>query len=242
MLLVNNFYGKQGRKASKFSGDRTPGRMPMKEKLINAIAENQEEEALKMAEDMLARGEDPHMILDASQKAMIIVGQRFEDETYFLPELIFAGETLAKIAEMVKPYLKEEESKDGDSEVLGTIVLGTVEGDIHDIGKDIVGFLLDVNNFKVYDLGIDVPIQKFVDKIKEVKPDIVALSGFLTLAYDAMRDTVQAIKDAGLRDDLKIMIGGGQMDDNVTKHVGADAYGSDATMAVSLAKSWVGGK
>lgn len=214
----------------------------MKEKLINAIAENQEKEALKLVEDMLAQNENPQTILDAGQKAMVIVGQRFEDETYFLPELVFAGETLRKIAEIIKPRLLETATEAEEAESLGNIVLGTVEGDIHDIGKDIVGFLLDVNNFKVHDLGIDVPAQKFVDKIKEVKPEIVALSGFLTLAFDAMRDTVQAIQDAGVRDDVKIMIGGGQMDDKVSTYVGADAYGSDATVAVNLAKSWVGGK
>lgn len=211
----------------------------MKEKLINAIADKHEEEALKLVADMLAQGDDPQLVLDASREAMVIVGQRFEDETYFLPELVFAGETLKKIAEIVKPLLQEKTSVD---QPLGTIVIGTVAGDIHDIGKDIVTFLLDVNNFDVHDIGIDAPAQKFVDKIKEVKPEVVALSGFLTLAYDSMLNTVQAIQDAGLRDDVKIMIGGGQMDEKVSKYVGADAYGSDATVAVNLAKSWIGGE
>jgi 5-methyltetrahydrofolate--homocysteine methyltransferase len=125
---------------------------------------------------------------------------------------------------------------------LGKIVIGTVAGDIHDIGKDIVTFLLDVNNFDVHDLGIDVPAQKFIETIKDVKPEVVALSGFLTLAYDSMRNTVQAIQDAGVRDDVKIMIGGGQMDDKVSTYVGADAYGADATVAVKLAKAWIGGE
>jgi 5-methyltetrahydrofolate--homocysteine methyltransferase len=211
----------------------------MKEKLINAIADKREEEALKLVEDMLAQGEDPQLVLDASREAMVIVGQRFEKGTYFLPELVFTGEMLGKIAEIVKPRLQVKESV---GEPLGKIVIGTVAGDIHDIGKDIVTFLLDVNNFDVHDLGIDVPIQEFVDTIKKVKPEIVALSGFLTLAYDSMRDTVQAIKDAGLRDDIKIMIGGGQMDDRVSTYVGADAYGADATVAVKLAKAWIGGE
>ena len=211
----------------------------MKEKLVNAIADKREEEALKLVEEMLAQGEDPQVVLDASRDAMVIVGQRFEDETYFLPELVFTGETLRKIAEIVKPKLQ---TKTAAGEPLGKIVIGTVKGDIHDIGKDIVSFLLDVNNFDVHDLGIDVPEQTFVDKIKEVKPEIVALSGFLTLAYDSMRNTVQAIQDAGLRNDLKIMIGGGMMDDKVSEYVGADAYGSDATVAVNLAKAWIGGE
>jgi methanogenic corrinoid protein MtbC1 len=211
----------------------------MKEKLINAIADKHEEEALKLVEDMLAQGDDPQLVLDASREAMVIVGQRFEDETYFLPELVFTGETLRKIAEIVKPRLQGKTSVD---QHLGKIVIGTVAGDIHDIGKDIVTFLLDVNNFDVHDIGIDAPAQKFVDKIKEVKPEIVALSGFLTLAYDSMRNTVQAIQDAGLRNDVKIMIGGGQMDEKVSTYVGADAYGADATVAVNLAKAWIGGE
>ena len=211
----------------------------MKEKLINAIADKHEEEALKLVEDMLAQGEDPQLVLDASREAMVIVGQRFEKGTYFLPELVFTGEILSKIAEIVKPLLQEKESV---TEPLGKIVIGTVAGDIHDIGKDIVTFLLDVNNFDVHDLGIDVPAQKFVDAIKKVKPQIVALSGFLTLAYDSMRDIVKAIQDAGVRDDVKIMIGGGQMDDKVSTYVGADAYGADATVAVKLAKAWIGGE
>ena len=211
----------------------------MKEKLINLIADKHEKEALKLVEEMLAQDVDPQLVLDASREAMVIVGQRFEDETYFLPELVFAGETLRKIAEIIKPRLQEKATVD---KPLGKIVIGTVAGDIHDIGKDIVTFLLDVHNFEVHDLGIDVPAQKFVDTIKEVKPEIVALSGFLTLAYDSMRDTVQAIQDAGVRDDVKIMIGGGQMGDQVSTYVGADAYGADATVAVKLAKAWIGGE
>jgi 5-methyltetrahydrofolate--homocysteine methyltransferase len=211
----------------------------MKEKLIDAIADNQEEKALKLVEEILAQGVDPQLVLDASREAMVIVGQRFEDETYFLPELVFAGETLRKVAEIVKPRLQE---KAAVNQPLGKIVIGTVAGDIHDIGKDIVSFLLDINNYDVHDLGIDVPAQKFVETIKDVKPEVVALSGFLTLAYDSMRDTVQAIQDAGVRDDVKIMIGGGQMDEKVSTYVRADAYGADATVAVRLAKAWIGGE
>ncbi len=210
----------------------------MKEKLINAIADKHEEEALKLVEDMLAQGVDPQQILDAGKKAMVIVGKRFEDETYFLPELVFTGETLRKIGDIVKPRLQE---KTTESKPLGKVVIGTVDGDIHDIGKDIVVFLLDVNNFEVHDLGINVPAEKFVQEIKDVKPEIVGLSGFLTLAFDSMRNTINTIKEAGIRDDVKIMIGGAQMDDKVSTYVGADAFGNDATVAVNLAKAWIGG-
>jgi 5-methyltetrahydrofolate--homocysteine methyltransferase len=120
------------------------------------------------------------------------------------------------------------------------VLIGTVEGDIHDIGKDIVVFMLDVNGFEVMDLGIDVPVQKFVDAVKEFKPAVVGLSGFLTLAFDAMKATVEALAKAGLRDKVKIMIGGGQIDDQVRKYTGADAYGADAMAGVALAKGWIG--
>jgi len=116
-----------------------------------------------------------------------------------------------------------------------------VKGDIHDIGKDLVVFMLDVSGFEVLDLGIDVPVEKFVDAIKESGSTIVGLSGFLTLAFDSMKNTVDAIKDAGLRDQVKIMIGGGQIDEEVKSFTGADAYGRDAVAAVKLAQGWIGG-
>jgi 5-methyltetrahydrofolate--homocysteine methyltransferase len=120
-------------------------------------------------------------------------------------------------------------------------VIGTVAGDIHDLGKDIVVFMLEANDFEVHDLGIDVPAERFTQKIAEVKPEVVGMSGFLTLAFDQMRDTVDAIKEAGLRERVKIMIGGAPMDETVTRYIGADAYGRDAAAAVRLAKKWVGG-
>ena len=177
----------------------------MSKKLVNAIAEMREQEALKLAKEMVEGGEDPMAILDAAREAMGIVGQRYEEETYFLPELILAGVMLDQIAEMVKPELAKAE----EVERLGKVLIGTVEGDIHDIGKNIVVFMLDVNGFDVLDLGVDVPAQKFVEAIQEFEPQVVGLSGFLNLAFDAMKDTVEAIKKADLRDKVKIMIGGG---------------------------------
>jgi 5-methyltetrahydrofolate--homocysteine methyltransferase len=169
---------------------------------------------------------------------MAIVGQRYEEKDYFLPELIIAGDMLKAIGDMVKPKLRAQAAH---SKPLGKVVLGTVAGDIHDLGKDVVGFMLDVSNFEVHDLGVDVAAEKFVQAIQEIKPEVVGLSGFLTLAFDQMKLTVEAIKEAGLRDSVKIMIGGAIMDDSSAKYVGADAYGADATAAVKLAKSWTGG-
>ena len=119
------------------------------------------------------------------------------------------------------------------------MIIGTVAGDIHDIGKDIVVFMLDVNGFEVLDLGVDVPAQRFVDTIQESGSSVVGLSGFLTLAFQSMKDTVEAIEGAGLRDRVKIMIGGGPIDEQVRGFTGADAFGTDAMAAVELAKGWL---
>jgi methanogenic corrinoid protein MtbC1 len=204
--------------------------------LVNALADLKEEEALKIVKDRLAANEDPLKILDDARKAMEIVGKRFADSEYFMPDLVYSGEILKGVTELVKPKL----SKETESKKLGKVVFGTVAGDIHDIGKDIAIFMLDVNGFEVHDLGIDVPAQKFVDKIKETGAPVVGLSGFLALAFDSMKETVEAIKAAGLRDKVKIMIGGGQMSDDIKEYTGADAYGKDAMAGVSLAKKWIG--
>lgn len=208
----------------------------MSDQLINAIADMDEEGALTLTKELLAAGTPPTAILDDCRTAMEIVGGRFEQGEYFIPELILAGEMLKGVSAEVKPYMTG-----GAAEVQkhGKVVIGTVKGDIHDIGKDIVVFMLDVNGFEVHDLGIDVPVQSFVDKIAEVKPRVVALSGFLTLAFDSMKETVAAIEAAGLRNQVKIMVGGGTVDEQVCKYAGADAFGADAMAAVTLAKGWV---
>jgi methanogenic corrinoid protein MtbC1 len=204
--------------------------------LVITLADLKEKEALKIVEDRINAGEEPLKILDDARMGMEIVGKRFADSEYFIPDLIYSGEILKEITELVKPKL----AKAAEIKRLGKIVIGTVAGDIHDIGKNIVVFMLDVNGFEVYDLGVDVPVQKFVDKVKESGAPIVGLSGFLTLAYDSMKQTIEAIKDAGLRDKVMVMIGGGQITEEVMKYTGADAYGRDAMAGVSLAKKWAG--
>jgi len=209
----------------------------MADDLVALISELKQKEAIEMAERRLKSGQDPLKILDDGKKAMQIVGRRFSEGTYFIPDLVFSGKILEQIAELVKPGLAQA----AHTGKQGKIVLGTVAGDLHDIGKNLVTFMLDVNGFAVYDLGIDVKPQIFVDKIREVKPQIIGMSGFLTSVYQAMKDTVDAIAAAGLRNEVKIMIGGGVMDEEIRKFAGADAYGQDAMAAVNLAKDWIGG-
>ena len=207
--------------------------------LVQAMANMKEEEALRIVDDMLGSGEDPRKILDLSSEAMQVVGSRYQDGTYFLPELIMSGEMVRKIGEVLKPHLAAQK---GETKKLGTVVLGTVRGDIHDIGKDIVGFMLEVNGFTVHDLGIDQSEENFVKAVKEHQPQVLALSGFLSIAFDSMRSTIEEVEGAGLRKDLKVIIGGGQMDETVRKYTGADAYGDDAMAAVAFAKQTVGVK
>ena len=209
----------------------------MSEDLVKAMSEINEEEAIRLVNEAIEKGVDPLSILEDCQEAMNIVGERYEKGEYYLPELMMSGEILQTISDIVKPVMQTDNT--GKSSKKGKIVLGTVAGDIHDIGKDIVGFMLDVNGFEVFDLGVDVPKEKFVEKVNEVKPQVVALSGFLTVAYDAMKSTVEALKKAGLRDGLKVMIGGGQMTEMVKEYVTADAFGLDAVAAVRLAKQWI---
>ena len=211
----------------------------MAHKLVEAMANMKEQEALQIVDELLAEGEDPQKILDLSSEAMQVVGERYQEGTYFLPELIMSGEMLRKIGEVLKPRLA---AQTGAAKKLGTVVLGTVRGDIHDIGKDIVGFMLEVNGFEVHDLGIDQPEEAFVNAVKEYSPQVLALSGFLSVAFDSMKSTIEQVEAAGLRTDMKVIIGGGQMDDTVRKYTGADAYGDDAMAAVAFAKEAVGVK
>lgn len=208
----------------------------MAKDLASTLADLKEAEALEVVKDRLKADEEPLKILEDARKGMEIVGKRFADSQYFIPDLVYSGEILKEITELVKPKL----TKTAETKKLGKIVFGTVAGDIHDIGKDIVVFMLDVNGFEVYDLGVDVPAKKFVDRIKETNASVVGLSGFLTLAFDSMKETIEAMKAAGLRDKVKVMIGGGQITEEVRKYTGADAYGKDAMAGVTLAKKWSG--
>ena len=209
----------------------------MPKDFINLLADLEEEEVIKLTKQRLEAGEEALAILEDSRKAMEVVGDRFVEGQYFIPELVYSGELLKQITKLVKPHLAQT----GDTKHLGKVVIGTVAGDIHDIGLNIVEFMLSVNGFEVYNLGVDVPAEKFVEEMKETSAPVLGLSGFLTLAFDAMKDTVEALEAAGIRDKMKIMIGGGLMDDEIMKYAKADAYGSDAMAAVSLSKKWIGG-
>jgi len=209
----------------------------MKEKLIQAFVDMEEQETARLAKEMLAAGTPPMEVLEACNEALEIVGKRFECGEAFLPELMIAGEMMEALSGLLKPLLKDAPERKS----LGKVVIGTVAGDVHDIGKNIVTFLLDAQGFEVIDLGVDVPVARFVETIRESGAKVVGLSGLLTLAFDSMKATVDAIVAAGLRGQVKIMVGGAPVNEHVVAHCGADAWGRDAVAGVNLAKEWLGG-
>ncbi len=206
------------------------------QKLIDAIVGMREQEAIELATARLDAGTRPLEVLNLCKQAMEVVGQNFEQGEFFIPELVMAGEILEQITAVVKPRVAEDAEAEGERR--GTVLLATVGGDIHDIGKNIVGFMLEVNDFEVCDLGVDVPPERIIEAIEQHCPDVVALSGFLTLAFESMKNTVEAIEKAGHRDCVKIMIGGGQVDEIILEHTRADAFGANAMTAVKLCRQW----
>ncbi len=205
-------------------------------KLAKLLAELKEREALEYVQKTLSQNADPGGLLAEAREGLTAVGQKYSRSEYFIPDLIFSGEIMKGVVKLLEPHLKQgrQESR------AGKVVIGTVAGDIHDIGKSLVVFMLEANGYEVTDLGIDVPAEKFVEAVRQTNSRVVGLSGFLTLAFDAMKHTVQAIKSAGLTG-VKTMVGGGQIDEQVRSFTGAEAYGKDAMEAVRLAKNWIGG-
>jgi methanogenic corrinoid protein MtbC1 len=208
--------------------------------LVEWLADMREEEAVALANRMLLEeGANPMRVLELCRAAMDVVGKRFETGEYFLPELVLAGEMLENIGAVAKPLISTGPGE--EAKKLGKVLIGTVHGDLHDIGKNIVTFMLDINGFEVRDIGVDVPVKTFIQEIREYKPHVVGLSGFLTLAFDSMKETIAAIGSESLRSEVKIMIGGGQIDEAVRAYTGADAFGVNAVEAVSLCRNWMGG-
>jgi methanogenic corrinoid protein MtbC1 len=205
--------------------------------LVEWLSDMNEDDALDLAKKMLLEeGVSPLRVLELCRNAMDIVGKRFEEGEYFLPELVLAGEMLETIGAIAKPLITHAPGE--EPKKLGKVLIGTVHGDLHDIGKNIVSFMLDINGFDVKDIGIDVPVKTFIEEIRAYEPDVVGLSGFLTLAFDSMKETIAAFEKEGMRQQFKVMIGGGQIDETVRAYTGADAFGINAVEAVNLCRSW----
>ena len=205
--------------------------------LTQAVGDLDETGILTMVKDFVETnpsGEEAQKVVFACQQGMAIVGELFEKNEYYVGDLIFAGELLATMIELLKPVLSGVATQK-----VGSIVIGTVEGDLHDIGKNIFGSMAEAAGFEVYDLGIDVSPRAFVEKVKEVKPQILGMSGVLTLAIDSMKNTVNALNEAGLKDSLKIIIGGNPVSEDACKQIGADAFTTNAAEGLKTCQGWV---
>ncbi|KJF27651.1 cobalamin B12-binding domain-containing protein [Clostridium aceticum] len=205
--------------------------------LTHAVGELDEDEVLEMLNDFVETNPseaDAQKVVNACQQGMAIVGDLFDKGEYFVGDLIFAGELLTSAIETLKPVIGS-----GTTEKVGSIVLGTVEGDLHDIGKNIFRSMSEAAGFEVYDIGIDQSPDAFVEKIKEVKPKIIGMSGVLTLAIDSMKNIIDEMKKEGLRDDVKIIIGGNPVTKEACEHVGADAFTTNAAEGVKICQDWV---
>jgi methanogenic corrinoid protein MtbC1 len=202
--------------------------------LINNLLELEEDAVLAQVKERLQDGEDPFEIIDDAQHAMRLVGERYEQGDYYISSMMMAGEIFREVMEIVEPVLVQKTTGNES----GHILLGTVQGDIHDIGKNIFEILLRSHGFTVTDLGVDVPPAQFVEEILRIKPDIIALSGLLTIAYDSMKETIQGIRDLDDNDIAKTptIIGGGTVNEMVCAFVGAEYWATDAMVGVQLCK------
>ena len=207
------------------------------ESLTGLLVEMEEQDTLEQVRAALATGESPQAILDALSDGMNIVGERYSCQEYFLADLVFAAEIFKQAMELLEPALETQGG--GPREPIGRIVVGTVEGDLHDIGKNIFVALARNAGFEVIDLGINVPPAKFIDQARRAGADIIGMSGILTMAVASMVKTVEALTEAGLRDRVKVIIGGLPVDDRWQEKVGSDAYTDDAYEGIRICKSFM---
>jgi methanogenic corrinoid protein MtbC1 len=204
--------------------------MKEQDNLVLAIAELNEELALSLVSKLLAEHDDPVDILAKCQQGMLQVGERYTKHQYYLSGLIMGGEIFFEVMKLVEPGVQKQTSSD----VPGKVLLGTVAGDIHDLGKNIVKMLLICHKFTIYDIGVDVLPEEFLRRVNKLQPDAVGLSGLMTSSYDSMRDTVSVLRKGGCH--VPIVIGGSQIDEDVFHYTGADYWGKDANDGVELFK------
>ena len=206
-----------------------------KKHLINSVADLKEEDVLSIVKKLMAEGEDPLKIVSDCQEGMRMVGERYGEGRYYIAGLIMAGEILRQVMELIGPAIQSSKQAEQAS---GTIVLGTVQEDIHDLGKNIVKMLLTCHGFTVYDLGVNVPPGKFVSESSKIKPDIIGLSGLITAAYDSMKETIDLLNKETAKWHKKpyIVIGGSQIDEQVSHLVGTNYWVTEADAGVTLCK------
>lgn len=201
----------------------------MSEELSSALVALKRGEVVELVKSRAGRGEDPFAILEECRRGMAVVGERFQSGDYFLAELLLSAEIFKAAAAILDPYL----AKAGSREPLGTVVIATMQGDIHDLGKNIVTTLLRAHGFEVHDLGVDVSPSLLVEKVKQIRPDFVGMSTLLTTTFGGMKEAVELLAQAGIRNELTLVIGGGVTTPAVKEYVGADFQTTDATEGVT---------
>jgi 5-methyltetrahydrofolate--homocysteine methyltransferase len=201
----------------------------MSSRLTKNLVELERDQVLSEVKERLSKGEDPMKIFEECKQGMELVGEKYKNKEYFLAELMLSGDLFREATEMIEPYLGEKK-KEGD--IKGKIILATIQGDIHDLGKNILATLLKLERFEVYDLGVDVSPDIVVEKVKEIQPDFLGFSALLTVTFDPMKEVIDKLKEAGLRDKLKIMVGGGITTMLVKDYIGADFQTIDAVQGV----------
>lgn len=205
-------------------------------KVTSTISEIDLDGTLEACREAMATEIPPSRVVEALSEGMRIIGERFEAKEYFLSELIMAGEIMKGAQEIIKPFLEK-----GQVETLGKVAIGTVEGDLHDIGKNIVISLLSSIGFEVIDLGVNVPPERFVETVHETNPDILGLSALLRATVPEMEKVTRALEEAGLRDRVKVVVGGLPLNEEYSKRLGADYYAEDAWKGVEIIRRAVKG-
>ncbi|TET40652.1 MAG: cobalamin-binding protein [Elusimicrobia bacterium] len=204
-------------------------------RIVEAILVGDIEKTKALTQDILNKGVSPHDVIEKGlMEGMNLVGDKFENREYFLPDLLVAAEAVKRATEIIKPHLKGEKGR-------GTVVIGTVSGDIHDLGKNLVVSTLEASGFKVVDLGVDVPSEKFVNAVKEEKANIVAISALITTTMLGMKDIIEAMVKDGIRKEVKVMVGGAPLDEEFARKIGADRYARSSRDATRKAVELVNG-
>lgn len=206
----------------------------MTEAIVNSLVNLEEDKTLELVKTALIAS-DPLKLIDALREAMTRVGQKFADKDYYLTDMVYAAEIFHQAMQLIEPTLQQ-----ASADILGKVVIGTAQSDIHDIGKNIVASLLRCAGFQVFDLGVDVPPTKFLKKIREVNPDIVGISGLLTTSFEPMLETINLLEKEGVRSSVRVLVGGGPVNEEWAKKVKADAYAKDAVECVNIARKLCG--
>lgn len=207
------------------------------EKIIELVEQLDQESLITLASEALKEGMEPLRLLDLIAEGMVRVGKLYESKDYFIADLIMAGiifKDVLHLEKMIAHFQSKPEQKDGK------VMIGTVKGDIHNIGKEIFKGMLEANGFEVIDLGVDIPIEVFIEKFEEYHPEIIGLSGVLTTTIEQMRSTVQGFVKAGIRNKVKFIVGGNHLTDETCKYIGADNFANDVSQGVKVCKEWIG--